>query len=185
MDCPFISCSKWWTQISTAVKMWDRVNMPTTQKTWFFSWFCAWLRGSKECILQTLPNIRNYEWPTPPLLTARMNTSWQVWHTVPCSGFSTWQHFRTDSWQGSLSEVNHRAPLFLFRKPSLFSPSDLSASVNDSICINKANTFVDACHWFFIGNKKFCNSKLFATHITDQLHLRQRCTGAVWTFTTL
>jgi hypothetical protein len=57
-----VSGSKWWTQVSTAVTIWDKVIIPTTQKTGFFSWLCAWLRGSKEHILQTLSNIRNYKW---------------------------------------------------------------------------------------------------------------------------
>jgi len=84
MGCPFVSGSKWWTQVSTAVKIWDTVNIPTTQKTWLFSWFCAGLRGSKERILQTLSNIINYEWLTLPLLIARMNTSCRVWW-IHCS----------------------------------------------------------------------------------------------------
>lgn len=127
MDCLFVSGSKWRTHISTAVTIWDKVNISTTQKTWSFSWFCAWLPGSKEHILQTFSNIRNYEWLTLPLLTARINTSCQVWYSVPCkqwhqhmAAFQDWQ-LRKDG----LSEANHRVPFFLFWKPSLFSPNDL------------------------------------------------------------
>jgi hypothetical protein len=60
-----------------------------------------------------------------------------------------------------LSEGNHRAPLFLFQKPSVFCPATSGASVDHSTSLNIAKTFVDVSHLFFLSSKVFCHSTLF------------------------
>jgi len=181
MDCLFISDSKWWTRVSSALTIRDRKVFPSASK-----------RANSEEI-----DLHDYDAPRNTSRTHRWtsktqndvpNTSFADWkterHLSSCDasiltndGTITLQYFRTNSCDTTAWARQTMA--LCFQQPPLFSPGDQPCFSRPQHFINVAKILLNVSHWFFLGSKLFCHRILFVPHIMADSILRPSCSGAI------
>ena len=185
----FLSGSKGWTQVSSPVKILEKnVSLSVSKHT----------NNSKEMAFLSVlcSNIRLQR--THLYAHLRISISWMMWLTLPllteklCAG--CWVVMCQSSWTMAsaccsisgltamterLEWSNYSALLFLFRKPSLFFPSDQQYFCRLQHCYK---------HWKDVGGAfltddltvtRNCITALFIMTITDQAVVRLCSSGAI------
>jgi len=164
IDCTFVSCAKCWTQLSSALTVWDRKVSPSASKPAnnseemaFLSIMCSTVRLRAAHLIAYLGISK--------ILNVVTNSFFADWKTecqlLSCDalnlendGFSMLQHFRANSCDRMawVRQIRDLSLFFLFWKTSLFSPSYQQCFCQPQNCHKHGRLF--GCFWLTLSKQQ-------------------------------